>query len=242
MITKLSPAKVNLTLDVKSKEAGADFHELETIYHLVNWGDQLSVEVSDKFELHGDFDCAMEGNLIYKAWQLIEDPKPIKVCVEKNIPTGAGLGGGSSNAATFVLAYFELFTLGAVPDELISKLGALGKDIPFFFTQEPCALGTHYGEITEPLGFNFSGQMIYLYLPGTKSPTPQAYAQLKHFDTQYTQTFLETPKLEGCGNTFEQIFEQKKYSTTHLSGSGSSWFSFEKLDIPEWKVVETTLL
>lgn len=253
-ITKLSPAKINLTLDVKSKTPGADFHELETIYHLVGWGDTITVEPSETFEIIGNFNCPLEDNLIYKAWEIMQQSTPpslpyqgrslpcVKVTVDKQIPTGGGLGGGSSNAATFVQAYFELFKLGTVPATLIEQLGTLGKDIPFFFHSEPCALGTGFGEVIEPVDFNFSGQPIYLYFPPFKSDTPKAYAALKRFDTNYTQQFLAAPKLENCGNTFKYIFEQNTYSELNLSGSGSTWFSFEKLDIPEWKIIETSLL
>jgi len=242
MITKLSPAKINLTLDVKPKTEGADFHELETIYHLVNWGDTMTVESSDKFEIIGNFDCDLKENLIYKAWQCLDDPQTVKVTVDKQIPTGGGLGGGSSNAATFIQCYFELFNLGTVPQKLIDRLGDLGKDIPFFLCGQPCALGTHFGQVIKPLDFNFSGQTVYLYFPPFKSDTPEAYRALKHFDTSYTQNFLANPKLENCGNTFQKIFEQKNYSKLLLSGSGSTCFNFKKIDIPDCKTIKTELL
>jgi len=249
-ITLPSPAKINLTLDVKAKKAGAEFHELDTIYHLLNWGDELTVTKSDKFELEGNFDCATEDNLIYKAWQLLDDPQPVKVQVIKHIPTGAGLGGGSSNAATFIKAYFKLFELGAVPTELVAKLGTLGKDIPLFFAESPCCRGTGYGETIEPLDLSFSGTPVYLYIPEFKHPTAWAYGQLKNFDTNYTQKFLTKPKPELCDNIFNQLIEQNNYSKIfkdintpkiHLCGSGSVFFSFKFLDIPQCRVVKTQL-
>jgi len=244
---------------VKAKISEADFHEIETLYHLVNWGDTITLEPSDRFEILGDFNCAPEDNLIYQAWEIINNLPlrdrsrqktetglralpAVKVTVDKQIPTQAGLGGGSSNAATFAQAYFELFHLGAPPDALIQSLGDLGKDIPFFLSGHNCALGTHYGEIIKPVDFNFSGQTIYLYFPSFKSETAKAYAQLKAFNTRFTPRFLAEPKLKHCGNTFQQIVEQDIYSKLTLSGSGSTFFSFEKIDQPGCKAIKTTLL
>ena len=250
-ITALSPAKVNLTLDVKTKVIGADFHELETIYHLLDWGDQITIQKSDKFELEGNFDCPLENNLIYKAWELMENHEAVKVTVKKHIPTGAGLGGGSSNAASFIIGYFELFDLGPIPPALVQKLGALGKDIPFFISQAECALGTNFGEEITPLNFNFSGQPIYIYLPNFKHPTAQAFGALSRLDTSHTTQLLQTKDLKVCGNGFDEFFEHKNYSKilkpTHLSqiymsGSGSAFFSFEPLNIPHCEVIKTLLL
>ncbi len=241
-----APAKINLTLDIFEKKTEAPFHEIQTIYHKLSWGDTLEFSESDAFSISGDFDCEMEENLIYKSFLLIKKiihkARPVHISVAKNIPTGSGLGGGSSNAAMFIKGYFQYFNLGPIPTDLITEIGTLGKDIPFFLQEAPCALGTHFGESIEPLNFNFSGQAIYLYFPPFKSNTKNAYSQLKNFNTSYTKTFLEHPKLENCGNGFKEIFDQKNYSKINLSGSGSTFFSFEKFDIPECQVVEAELL
>lgn len=242
MIEIFSPAKINLTLDVKPKASESDFHQLETIYHKLNWGDHLTIEKSETFEIHGDFDCTTEQNLIYKAWQCLDNPMPVKVSVIKNIPSGAGLGGGSSNAAHFVLGYYQLFNLGAIPAKLTNALSDLGKDIPFFMQPDVCALGSHYGETITPLDFNFSGQTIYLYFPPFKSNTAEAYGQLRKFDTNFTQKFLQQPQLENCGNTFQQTLEQNNYSELVLTGSGSTLYNFKKTNTPEYNIIETQLL
>jgi len=251
MIEIFSPAKINLTLDVFTKKSNAGFHELETIYHKLNWGDTITLEAADTFEIVGDFDCTTDQNLIYKAWQLInqdrsetglEKASAVKVTVHKIIPSGAGLGGGSSNAAHFVLGYFKLFSLGEIPSNLIKALSDLGKDIPFFLQADVCALGTHFGEVISPLPFNFSGEEIYLYFPNYKSNTAEAYAQLKNFDTGYTTTFLKQPDLKNCGNCFKPIYEQNIYSKLFLSGSGSTFYEFRKSDNLGYKVVKTKLL
>ena len=251
MIQIFSPAKINLTLDVRPKEPDASFHELETIYHKLNWGDALTLEKAETFHLLGDFNCLPENNLIYKAWQCLANPRPVKITVNKIIPSGAGLGGGSSNAASFIQAYYQLFELGAVPSELISQLGELGKDIPFFMQAAPCALGTGFGEVIEPLNFNLSGTDLYLYFPDFKQPTNQAYSHLQKFNQVQSQKLIQSRDLKDCGNTFNQLFEQNNYSKIinsqhkdkiNLCGSGSTFYSFEVLDIPECKMVKVTLL
>ena len=258
MIHIFSPAKVNLTLDVKPKTKGSNFHQIETIYHKLNWGDRISIETADKFEILGDFDCALEDNLIYKAWLLIsrdrsrhttlntetglESLPAVKVTVDKQVPTGAGLGGGSSNAAYFVIGYYKLFNLGAISEKLKQSLSDLGKDIPFFLQPEPCALGSHFGDIVSALPFNFSGQTIYLYFQDNKSDTAQAYAQLKDFNSSYTADFLKAPNLDLCGNIFQQNTEHNNCSIITLSGSGSTFYSFEKINIPGCKIIKTQLL
>ena len=263
MIQIFSPAKINLTLDVKPKSIGADFHKIETIYHKLNWGDQITIEAADQFQIVGDFDCTIEDNLIYKAWQLIleanlnrdrspnsnlktetglERPPAVKVSVDKRIPSGGGLGGGSSNAAHFVLGYFKLFNLGEIPEILVKALSDLGKDIPFFLQPEVCALGTNFGEKISPLDFDFSQQTVHLYFPPFKANTAAAYGRLSKFDTNFTQKFSQQPNLENCGNTFQQITEQNNYSKLVLTGSGSTLYSFNKINIPEYEIIETTLL
>ncbi len=263
MIEIFSPAKINLTLDVKPKNIGANFHEIETIYHKLNWGDSLTIQAAKKFEILGNFDCSTKNNLIYKAWRLIVDLNlnrdrsqnsnieietglerlpAVKVFVDKKIPSGGGLGGGSSNAAHFVLGYFKLFNLGETPEVLVTSLSDLGKDIPFFLQPSPCALGSNFGEKISPLDFDFSQQTVHLYFPPFKANTAAAYGRLSKFDTNFTQKFLQQPNLKNCGNTFQQNIEQKKYSKLILTGSGSTFYSFGKIKVPEYKIIETTLL
>ncbi|NCP67101.1 hypothetical protein GW756_03460 [bacterium] len=251
MIEVFSPAKVNLTLDVFPKKSGANFHELETVYHKLDWGDTLRIERADEFKLEGNFDCPTPQNFIYKAWQLIENPQGVKVLVDKKIPTGAGLGGGSSNAASFVKAYFQLFKLGEVPTSLIAQLGQLGKDIPFFMQDAPCALGTHYGEVITSLDFDFSGTKVYLHFPDFKQPTKEAYTLLKDFSQSQTQKLIKSQNLKEANNTFNQLFEQNNYSKIipeylkskiNICGSGSTLYSFEPIEIPTGKTLKTNLL
>ncbi len=263
-----SPAKINLTLDVLKKEPGAKFHEIRTIFHKLNLGDEIEIKkvetrcgasLEPELIILGDFDCMRQQNLIYKTWNLL--PADIKfsakVSVTKNIPTQAGLGGGSSNAAYFLKGYCELFDLNfkdvlqkkthsGVP--LREKLSELGKDILFFLNEAACALGSHFGEVIHSVDFNFSGQKIFLYVPDFGNNTAKAYQALTKFDTDFTDQFLMHKDINRAGNTFDQLLLQSQYqklklpSHIHLSGSGSVFWSLKKLDILGVKVIETYLV
>lgn len=241
-----APAKINLTLDVKSKKPNASFHEIETIYHRISLFDEIMVTQSERFHIIGDFDCHEKDNLLFKAFKLIQSFYPktpnVKVEVIKNIPIKSGLGGGSSDFATFTKLYFQLFALGEIPEALIKQAGEIGKDIPFFFQAHPCAHGTHFGEMIEPIEFDFSQTPLYLYIPNFGNDTAQAYQSLKTFDTSFTQAFLKNPNLKNSGNTFDQLMKKEPYNALpltrgrwrgfnniHLTGSGSVFYSFEDL-------------
>ena len=254
MITGKSKAKINLTLDVFEKKSEAPFHEIETIFHTIELADTLTLSPHSDFEILGNFSCKTEDNLIYKAFTLVQkfytSMENVSIRIDKNIPEQGGLGGGSSNFATFVKLYFELFNLGNIPDELIKKSSDYGKDIPFFFQDNPCCLGTGFGEIIKPLDFNFTGTPLFLYIPEFGNSTKEMYAFLKNFNTDYSQKFLSNPSLKNIGNSFNYILDTPKYkdllpntsqSPLCLSGSGSSFFSFTPIDVKHCRTLQVTL-
>ncbi|MBT3348787.1 hypothetical protein HN954_01830 [bacterium] len=242
-ITGSAPAKINLTLDVERKNPGAEKHHVRTILHKISLADELTLFAADRFELHGDFDCDPEDNLIVQAWRVVRkyfpDSSAVIVRVQKNIPVASGLGGGSSNFAAFVKLYAELFDL-KIPEELISESEKIGADIPFFFSGNLCALGENFGEKITLLDFNFSGKKIWLHVPPNKNLTAEMYANLKNFGTKFTEKFLENPDLEKCGNAFDEIFPAD-WRNVHLSGSGSAFFTLEKTEFQGHKIIEATL-
>lgn len=258
-ITLSSPAKINLTLDILPKKSGANFHELKTIYHTIGLSDKIEITELVKFEIVGGFDFPMEQNLIFKAWQLIQKNFPnkklpnVKVTVEKNIPLGGGLGGGSSNFATFAKGYFQLFDLGEIPEELIWASGSIGKDIPFFFHDRRCAIGTGFGEVISEVPFDadlFQNIPIYIYQPKFQNPTPEMFQKCTDLGTGFTEKFIKNPDLINCGNGFDCFLSEKKYQeiissdkmeAVFMSGSGSCFLSFKKLEIPDCNIVETIL-
>ncbi len=254
-----APAKINLTLDILPKKMGDEFHLIETIFHKINLYDELIITAHDRFEIEGNFDCPMKENLIYKAWILLaqflakKDHHPVKVIIKKNIPMGGGLGGGSSDFAAFIKGYFRLFDLGEIPKALIKASADNGKDIPFFLEEKVCALGTHYGEVIKPVPFpekHFQGQPIYLYVPNFHNNTHEMYKKLVNFNTMFTKNFCHSPNLNNCGNGFDCFFDRPDYQVIDpqinrlpicMSGSGSCFFSFEKILLPKVQMIETNL-
>ncbi len=152
----LSPAKVNLRLDVLGKREDG-YHEIESIMTRVSLYDEvfLSIEDGEGLEVTcTDQAPSGEQNIAYKAAKAILDRSSSKVRVlieiKKNIPVAAGLGGGSSNAATVLLGLNRMLNIGLSVNELM-KIGArLGADIPFFIFERP-AIARGIGERLEEI-------------------------------------------------------------------------------------------
>lgn len=250
-----SPAKINLTLDVFSKLKNSDFHPIQTILHKIDLGDAMEIWENKTFEIEGEFSCPIKKNLIYQAFKLVQkyysNALPVNVKIKKNIPEKGGLGGGSSNFASFIKLYFQYFNLGTIPQEIIEESAQYGKDIPFFFCEKSCALGGNFGEKITPLDFNFSGKKIFIYQPIFGNDTVEMYQTITNVNTNFTKQFINHPVLENCGNSFDQFLQNFLYQKIlknfdiqnfSLSGSGSCFFSFESFELPECQKTETKFL
>jgi len=179
-----TPAKINLGLHIhKKREDG--FHELETILQMVNWFDELQLEgTSEKVELFCDNPKIPndETNLVVKAARLLQKHFPgrcagVNIKLKKSIPSGAGLGGGSGNAAGVLLALNHLWDLKISRENLIAISAELGSDVPFFL-MSPCAIGTGRGEILEPIKNPIKLYILMIY-PNVPLSTPWVYGNLK---------------------------------------------------------------
>jgi len=187
-VEKNSPCKVNLLLNVLGKRPDG-FHELETVLHPINLCDQLTLaRGSAGIELScSDANLPADGrNLVHLAaaafLQAAKISEGVKIRLEKKIPLAAGLGGGSGNAATTLLALNELFG-GPLSSARLNELaGALGSDVSFFLQDKP-ALATGRGEKIQPLDFfpALRGKAFLLIHPGFGIATPWAYQNLARF-------------------------------------------------------------
>ena len=136
VIETLSPAKLNLFLHVTGQRANG-YHELQTAFQLLDWGDRMRFEVTDAPGIQLSPSIAgvsNEDNLIVRAASALSLPSDcgVAISIDKVIPMGGGLGGGSSNAAVTLLVINDLFNLGHSVDELAIKGLALGADVPVF--------------------------------------------------------------------------------------------------------------
>ena len=133
-----SPAKINIGLNIIRKRDDG-FHDLETIFYPLLLSDILTFEKADETKLESNSNeiNSLQTNLISTAIEFLEtivDRKlNVKIYLEKNIPIGAGLGGGSSNAASTLKALNQLFELNLTYDKLSEIALKLGSDVPFFF-------------------------------------------------------------------------------------------------------------
>jgi len=180
-LTLLSPAKVNLRLDVLGKREDG-YHEIESIMTRVSLYDEvfLSIEDGEGLEVTcTDQAPSGEKNIAYKAATAILDRSYSKVRVhieiKKNIPVAAGLGGGSSNAATVLLGLNRMLDIGLSKKELMEIGARLGADIPFFISETP-AIARGIGERLEEI--NLPKLWFVLVNPNIPVSTADVYSGL----------------------------------------------------------------
>ena len=179
-----TPAKVNLGLHVHGKREDG-FHELETIFQMVSLFDDVELELlSSGIKL----ECDMLGiptddtNLACKAALLLRksyqvEGKGVSIRLKKKIPFGAGLGGGSGNAAGVLMGLNRLWDLNIDREKLFTLAAELGSDVPFFLTS-PCALGKGRGERLTVLE-SCSKFQVLLVFPGFPIATSWVYQNLR---------------------------------------------------------------
>lgn len=253
MLKFASPAKINLVLEILGKREDG-FHELRSLIQTIDLYDTLYFEISDKVS----FECTelslrTSDNLVLKAIKLVREAtgcsKGVKVRLEKHIPWGAGLGGGSSNAATTLLALNKLWGLGLSLPKLTTLAAKLGSDVPFFL-HGGLALVEGTGEKVTPLGIPQPRWLVLLVPAFAREPakTKRLFSLLRteHFTHgEFIEVALESwqkqrqisPSL--LFNAFDAIaFEAfpglEKYWTRlqksglrniHLVGSGPTLFA-----------------
>jgi 4-diphosphocytidyl-2-C-methyl-D-erythritol kinase len=186
--------KINLGLRVLGKRDDG-YHDIETIFYPVKWCDALEAlpeEAISKLQ-RGNIlqvvgskpDANIEDNLCMKALRLLESNhpvRPVKMCLLKNIPIGAGLGGGSSDAVFTLKLLNDLFQLNLSQDDLQKYASRLGSDCSFFMQHQPC-FATGRGEMLQPVMIDLAGNHILIVYPGIHINTSWAYqqfAQRKH--------------------------------------------------------------
>ncbi len=154
----LAPAKVNLYLEILGKRPDG-YHELQTLMHRVDLGDEMEISLEGQgINLVADGKGIPEGreNLACRAAQVFFEElgiqRGLKIRLKKRIPVAAGLGGGSSDAATVVMGLNDLLETGWAQDRLMALGMKIGADVPFFIFQKP-ALAGGIGERLTPVGF-----------------------------------------------------------------------------------------
>lgn len=167
-IKRTSPAKINLMLRVLSRRQDG-YHELQSCFELLPWGDEM------KFISQSSGQCLVnitgferipqQDNLIYQAAELLkpcaQNPCTVHIAVDKQIPSGAGLGGGSSNAAQTLMTLNQLWDCQIDQKTMRQMALELGADVPFFVVGQS-ALVTGIGEQIAPMKF-YQGYVLMLF-------------------------------------------------------------------------------
>jgi 4-diphosphocytidyl-2-C-methyl-D-erythritol kinase len=181
----LAPAKINLSFRIKGRRADG-FHEIESLMAPVSLADRLTIErAGDEGRIR--FSCddpslpVGDDNLVVRAARLFQETTRIsaglRIVLEKKVPHGAGLGGGSSDAASTLLGLNELFATGLDQKKLLELGAQLGSDVPFFIVRSP-AMCRGRGEIVDPTTLAGRFQLL-LVKPAFGVPTPWAYGRWK---------------------------------------------------------------
>lgn len=183
MLRLQAPAKVNLTLRILAQERSG-FHQLETLLVSLGFGDTLEIEQTEggvDLQVDGLPCGSLEENLAYRAARLFLSESGveagIRIRLEKRIPVGAGLGGGSSDAGTTLRGLRLLFPRIVEDDRLFRLAGTLGSDVPFFLSPSPLTLAWGRGDRLHPLPV-LPEAPVLLALPPTEISTAEAYRAL----------------------------------------------------------------
>ncbi len=181
-----APAKINLGLNIISKREDG-FHNLETIFYPVeDLYDTLIFEEAGEYSLVEEQPLSIppEDNLITKAHRMLEEHTgeklPVKITLNKKIPLGGGLGGGSSDAAKTLLGINEFFELNIPKRELYKYALQLGSDVPFFLLARP-AFAESRGEILLTLNFKINYPVL-LVNPGIQVSTKESFENIQPVD------------------------------------------------------------
>ena len=215
---KLFPnCKINIGLRVVRKREDG-YHDLETIFYpVMGLHDELEVVLSSKFEFIQEglaVDCKPEDNLIVKCFLNMKAKYPqvgdVRIRFKKNIPFGAGLGGGSSDAAHMAIALNEIFALGLTREQLADEVRPLGADCPFFVYNTPC-YAEGIGDKLSPISLDLSGLRLVMIKPNCGVSTREAYGGIiRHPEAegQIKQALAEGKSLVDMRSLLVNDFEQ----------------------------------
>lgn len=239
-------AKINIGLHVVSKRPDG-YHNLETVFYPVKLSDALEMAETGKTGITFS-GIPVEGeprdNLVIKAYELLKKDfqlPPVQFHLHKVIPTGAGLGGGSSDAAFTLKMLNSYFKLNLTIEKLNGYAVRLGADCTFFIENKP-AYATGIGDRLHPAELDLSDYTIVLIKPDVSVSTIQAYKNIVPARPEFSLQELPAVPVEKWKNTvvndfeksiFPQFPEIKKWKETlyewgasyaSMSGSGSAVF------------------
>lgn len=251
-------AKINLGLNIVEKRPDG-YHNLETIFYPINLQDALEVtrrENNDKeYTLHisgSPLEGEPEDNLVVKAYKLLKKDYPgllpVDIHMYKHIPAGAGLGGGSSDAACMIKLLNDKYSLGLSTERMEEYAVKLGADCAFFIRNKP-VFATGIGNLFEPVELSLKGYHIILIKPDIFVSTRDAFAEIKPVRPAVSLKEIVKQPMETWKHSMKNDFEDsvfKKFPEiaaikdelydlgavyAAMSGSGSSVYGIFKAPI-----------
>lgn len=209
------PCKINLGLRIISKRPDG-YHDLETCFYPVPWTDVLEIVRSDSFSFtqsglpipgqEADNLCIGAYRMLQQEFQLA----PVKIHLHKVLPTGAGLGGGSSDAAYTLRLLNQVFELGLSTEQLHQYAAQLGSDCSFFIQDTPM-LGSGRGEILSPCSVILTGLYMVIVKPEIHVSTAEAYQNVTPAKPdQFLTNVLDSP-IASWKNTLINDFEKSVF-------------------------------
>jgi 4-diphosphocytidyl-2-C-methyl-D-erythritol kinase len=256
-------AKINLGLNITEKRSDG-FHNIETVFYPIGWNDALEIILVNQEEVDSDlkqeFNIHLSGlkiqgelkdNLLYKAYFLIKAIKPvvpIEVYLHKNLPMGAGLGGGSADAAFFINLLNDQLNLNLSADIRLNIARQLGSDCAFFIKNKP-VYATQKGDVFSPISVDLSNYFIVVVYPNIHSNTKEAYSLIKSKQPDVSIPDVLKLPIEQWKDLLKNDFElsifskypivqevkEKLYENgaiyACMSGSGSAVFGIFKAEV-----------
>ncbi|MGB3468879.1 MAG: 4-(cytidine 5'-diphospho)-2-C-methyl-D-erythritol kinase [Cyclobacteriaceae bacterium] len=258
-------AKINLGLNILNKRPDG-YHDIESCFYPVGWQDGLEIMPAGKFSFqsHGiPIPGSRDGNLCISAYELLKSDfnlPPVSIYLLKNIPIGAGLGGGSADCAFTFRVLRDIFNLKLTDTELENYAASLGSDCPFFIKNQP-VLATGTGIELTPVELSLRGYYLILIHPGIHISTAEAYAGVTPHQPEQTvksiiNRYQPTEWKSYLKNDFEnsvfpkypllkEIKEQFYHSGalySSMTGSGSAIFALFDHEVvnpfPQYKAHE----
>ena len=251
-------AKINLGLNITAKRPDG-YHNLETVFYPVPIEDALEIHVQNnstdkKFSLHQagmEITGNAEDNLVVKAYLLLDKEfnlPPIDIHLYKHIPSGAGLGGGSADAAFMLKLLNGRFELKLTDEKLEEYAATLGADCAFFIKNTP-TYAEGIGNIFSPLSLSLKGYQILLVKPDIFVSTREAFSLIRPHEPEYSLKEIIThpvsewkeqmvndfeasvfPQYPVIGEIKEELYKNGAMYAA-MSGSGSSVFGLFAPDI-----------
>lgn len=237
ILVRLAPAKVNLSLDVLGERPDG-YHDVRTIMQTVSLFDRLTFRAADRLTVESPI-RPLEADLVWRAAHALEARGfvcPVHITVTKEIPEGAGLGGGSSDAAQTLLGLVDFLRLPLSLGDLIDVARGIGSDVPFFLEGGSALvegrgemvhrlrpIGRHRFLILKPRASLMTREVFAHALPGDGSRTERLLASLHESRLILAGNDLEAPA-RALLPSLDRLFQSLEGVDAQMTGSGSAVF------------------